>query len=130
MTDAILDTTFFIDLRNRDSGAEDLWNMITDGTVSAAFSTMTAFELWVGREFDVRRERFYLQTFRFLEEVPLTRSAASLAGAWLREFPREARNTWFRDALIAASAFEREEAVMTRNARDFARFPGVRVETY
>ena len=126
MTDAMLDTTFFIDLRNRDPGAENLWGTIRDGTLSAAFSTMTAFELWVGRDFDARREQFYLQMFRFLEEVPLTRSAASLAGAWLREFPREARNTWFRDALIAASAFERAEAVMTRNVRDFARFPGLK----
>ena len=126
----MLDTTFFIDLRNRDPSAGVLWNTIREGRMAASFSTITAFELWVGREFDARRERFYLQVFRFLVEVPLSRTAASAAGAWLREFPREARNTRFRDAVIAASALERGEAVYTRNTRDFLRFPGVRVESY
>jgi tRNA(fMet)-specific endonuclease VapC len=130
VTDAILDTTFFIDLRNKDRGAEDLWHKITVGSASASYSTLTAFELWVGRKFDDRRESFYLQTFRFLEEVRLTRRAASLAGAWLREFPRESRNSRLRDALIAASPLERNETIVTRNVRDFLRFPGVRVESY
>jgi predicted nucleic acid-binding protein len=34
------------------------------------------------------------------------------------------------DALIASVALERDELLVTRNVRHFARVPGLRVETY
>jgi predicted nucleic acid-binding protein len=51
------------------------------------------------------------------------------AGEWLR-LVGERSEPLFRDALIAATALERTETVLTRNVRDFSLFSGVEVETY
>jgi predicted nucleic acid-binding protein len=130
VTDAILDTTFFIDLRYGDTGAEKLWESVQDGSLTAAFSVITAFELWAARESGSEAEEFYLNAFDVLEEAVLTKTAAIQAGIWLRQHPRETHNARLRDALIGASARERGEPVYTRNVRDFARFSGVQIETY
>lgn len=129
MTDAILDTTFFIDLRKGNAGAEQLWAQLQAGRMTAAFSSMTAFELWVGEQFEEDDQQFYLGAFAILEEALLSAFAAAQAGTWLRLLSRRTRERRLRDALIAATALEREEPVFTRNLRDFARFP-IKVETY
>ena len=46
MTSLILDTSFFIDLNQQDPGAEALWQLIRDRQLTAAYATITAFELW------------------------------------------------------------------------------------
>ena len=129
MADLILDTAFFIDLRREDPGAVGLWTTILNARVVAAFATITAFELWQGSQFGSDDEAFYQGLLGRLEAVPLSAAAAALAGEWLRPYPRQARERLSRDALIAASAFQRLEAVSTRNVRDFSRFP-VEVRPY
>jgi predicted nucleic acid-binding protein len=129
VSDGILDTSFFIDLRNADSGARELWDQIRLGSFGGAFSVVTPFELWVADFFDRDDELFFGRALASLDEAVLTRSAAARAGGWLRPFNRATRERRLRDALIAATAFERDEPVYTRNVRDFARFP-VRVGSY
>jgi predicted nucleic acid-binding protein len=128
LADAILDTTFFIDLRRGDAGAEALWNSVSAGNVTASYSPVAALELWLGNQ-SLAEEEFYEAVFFLLEEAPLTASAAKLAGVWLRELPGTTAERVIRDALIAASASERGEAIYTRNRRDFSRFP-VNVQAY
>jgi len=70
-------------------------------------------------------ERFLIPT----EFVQSGREAATLAGRWRAEVRTAGRTLGLPDALIAASAFHRSGAVVTRNVRDFALTP-VRVETY
>ena len=103
--------------------------MVRTGRISAAFSSITVFELWVAEESGVDDERFYGGAFAILEEALLSALAAAQAAIWLRPFSRITRERRLRDALIAATAFERGEPVYTRNLRDFNRFP-VKVETY
>jgi len=129
VTDGILDTSFFIDLKNADRGANDLWGQIQSGSFGAAFSVLTPYELWVAEFFDVEDEIFFSHAFSGLDEAVLTRSAAARAGGWLRSLTRASRERRLRDALIAATAFERGEPVYTRNVRDFLRFP-VQVRPY
>jgi predicted nucleic acid-binding protein len=129
MSDVLLDTTFFIDLHGRDRGAEEVWEAIITGGLSASYSSLSVFELWVGPDFGPVEENFYSRVIQLIEEVPANASAAKWAGLWLRSVQRDVRNRRFRDAMIAASAFVRGEAVVTRNRRDFERFP-IRVHEY
>ena len=122
MTDALLDTTFFIDLHRGHLGAHRVWDKIEAGNLTASFSTITAFELWLGEHVSRAEELFYLALFNLLEEATLTVSAAVRAALWLRSFPENLSERFIRDALIAASALERGEVVYTQNVRDFQRF--------
>lgn len=129
MTDGLLDTTFFIDVRRGgDAGADKIWDEIRYGSRTGAFSAVTAYELWIGQRFSREEELLYESMFAVLEGVPIAVADASRAGQWLRGLTDRAESI-FRDALIASSAHERDEAVITRNVRDFERLPGVRVES-
>jgi predicted nucleic acid-binding protein len=129
VTDFLLDTTFFIDLRRgRNEGALSLWQSLQSGSASGAYSPITVFELWVGQRFNREEEVFYESVLSFLEEAPLTSGAAKSAALWLRQIG-SASEALIRDALIAATASERDEPVRTLNQRDFGRFP-VTVHTY
>lgn len=52
-----------------------------------------------------------------------------LAAGWLRGLSPRRAEAMFRDALIAATASERGEVVITRNVKDFQRL-GVNVQAY
>jgi predicted nucleic acid-binding protein len=130
VTDALLDTTFFIDLRKATrTGANELWDQFVSGLRSGAYSAVTAYELWVGQQVTREEEVFYLSVFQVLEEVPLSSEAAQLAGLWLRGQARTTAENRIRDAFIAASAALRREPVVTANVRDFRRLD-VQVERY
>jgi predicted nucleic acid-binding protein len=130
VTDGLLDTAFFIDVRRGSNQAADaLWEGIKTGTRTGAVSAVTAYELWVGSRFSREEELLYESMFALLELVDIGVSATKVAGTWLRTLGQRSE-LLFRDALIAASALERHEKIVTRNLRDFALFPGVEVETY
>jgi predicted nucleic acid-binding protein len=126
---SLLDTTFFIDLHRRDSGALDLWVAIRLGRVSGSYSAVTIFELWYGR-LSQSESDFYDGVLKELDEVALTSDAARRAASWLRDTPGTVPERLVRDAMVASSAVERGEAVYTRNRRDFSRFEGVDVRGY
>jgi len=118
---ALLDTSFFIDLRRGDAGALNLWRSIFSGLLTCSYSVVTTFELWVGNVSEEEAD-FYDGILFFLESVELTEEAAMVAADLLRTLPREQRERLFRDALIAASASIRGETIYTRNLRDFESF--------
>jgi len=64
----------------------------------------------------------YLGILNSFDEVPLNASMARLAATWLRMLSLRHAEALFRDALIAATAAVRNEAIYTRNVRDFTRF--------
>jgi predicted nucleic acid-binding protein len=126
---SILDTTFFIDLYRLDAGATQIWESIRLGEIQGSYSAVTAFELWVGR-LSQEESDFYDGLMLNLEEIPLTSSAARRAATWLRDLSGPPAERLIRDAMVAASAADRGEAVFTRNQRDFSRFRGVEVESH
>lgn len=125
---SVLDTTFFIDLFRRDAGATRPWNLIFSGGVTAQYSAITMFELWLGR-LSAEEETFYNNLFLLLEELPLTGIAARQAGVLLRDLAAPLEERLIRDAMVAASAMEHGLPVRTRNLRDFGYFR-IAVETY
>jgi predicted nucleic acid-binding protein len=121
MADALFDTTVFIDYYRGDVGAQDLVNAVLDGRLAVSYSALTGFEIWLGVTTH-EEEIDFLAVLDLFEEAPLGASAAMLAASWLRERTGRQSEALIRDALIAATAAERREAIYTRNVRDFRRF--------
>jgi predicted nucleic acid-binding protein len=128
MADALFDTTVFIDYYEGDLSARQLVDAILDGQATATYSPISTLEVWLGltNHEDEMAMTFVLST---MKEVPLTDAAAIRAAMWLRGMSPRRAETMFRDALIAATAFERGEVVVTRNVKDFQRF-SVDVQPY
>ena len=121
VSDALLDTTFFIDYHRGDPGARSLWFQITDGELTAAVSSITVFELWVGT-LSRGEELTYRAMLTMLDEAPFASAEAEAAALWLRNLAPRTVETVVRDAFVAATAMLRREDVYTRNVRDFRRF--------
>lgn len=121
VSDALLDTTFFIDYHRGDPGAQSLWLEIADSGITAAVSAITVFELWVGT-LSRGEELTYRAMLMALDEAPLTNAEAEAAALWLRDASPRTSESVVRDAFIAATAMLRQEVIYTRNVRDFARF--------
>lgn len=83
------------------------------------YSVVTRCELFAGREIEEETVRRLLEPF---EEVLVDRTVAERAG-------RLRRTSGLRtpDALIAATALERQLVLVTRNARDFQAARGVKL---
>jgi tRNA(fMet)-specific endonuclease VapC len=134
----LLDTNVFIDLmRRRDparqrAAAEAVARLVTaDDPVTT--SRFTVAELLLGIE---RADH---------PEVQRKKTAAALAGITVLEFDEAAmlvypliaselltlgKPTETMDLLIAAVAIAHGQVLLTRNPRDFANIPGLRIETY
>jgi len=121
VADVFLDTTLFIDFARGDTAADRIALDIESGQLTASCSTLTIAELWIGT-MTRREELLYEALLMLLEKVPLSEAAAKQAGRWLRPLPHGQQEALFHDALIAASAQERGEPLVTRNLRDMRLF--------
>lgn len=123
----LLDTTFVIDHLRDDPTALARFRELLDAGDEAIVTGVVVSETWAGSTGpgDDHVERF----FRYLEYVHPGPECARLAGLWRLDARRRGRTLGSSDALIAATAYHSEAAVLTRNVRDFALTP-VRVETY
>lgn len=122
MTDALFDTTVFVDYRRGDQSARDLVQPVLDKLSTASFSPITVAELWQGKMRDRKEELEYAALITVMEEAPLRSSAARVAGYNIRDYGYNQKADLFADALIAATAEDRNEPLYTRNYRDMALF--------
>ena len=127
MASLISDSDMFIDtLRRREPARTRIGALIRSGDL--ATTSMSVYELYVGARTDeeaVRIARLLEDVEVFELDAPAARRAAEvyrfLQSAGLRiEQP---------DCLIAGIALVRNLPLLTRNARDFERVPGLRVIT-
>ena len=112
MPDLLVDTDVFVDhLR----GARRL----EPGRERILYSVVTRCELFAGRKVDEETVQRLLEPF---EEIAVDRAVAERAGRL-----RRAGGLRTPDALIAATALERELVLVTRNTRDFQSLRGLKV---
>ncbi len=112
MADLLVDTDVFVDhLRGH--------RALTVGSDRLFYSTITRAELFAGRATQEDAVRLLLSPFA---EVAVDRAIAERAGRLRRELA-----IVLPDALIAATALERQLTLVTRNVGDFAPIPGLAV---
>jgi predicted nucleic acid-binding protein len=121
MTDAVFDTTVFIDSHLGHQGALALLRAATDGRLDAVYSPVTTYELWV-RQMARAEEIFHIAALSRLQEVPFTSALARQVADWLRLATPSQRLRLAADAMIAATAASLGATIYTRNPRDLSRF--------
>jgi len=124
----ILDSCFFIDLMGGDEAAvAKLDELVIDGRVLSVSSiTVTEVERGMG---DSRRERFD-GLLRDIDVVPYDLTTSRRGADLLRSLDDRGEPIGTLDAMVAATALERDGAVVTRNVSEFRRIDGVRVVPY
>jgi predicted nucleic acid-binding protein len=93
----------------------------------------SVFELYVGVGLSSRspeEKRKVEEALDSLVQLPLDQDSARRAGINYAQKSREGRKIDPEDAMIAGIAVENGQAVLTRNRRDFAGIPDLKVETY
>jgi predicted nucleic acid-binding protein len=109
--DLLVDTDIFVDhLRGT--------RRLQPGRDRILYSVVTRCELFAGREVEEETVQRLLEPF---EEIPVDRPVAERAG--------RLRRTGLRtpDALIAATALDRQLVLVTRNTRDFQSARGLKL---
>jgi predicted nucleic acid-binding protein len=121
MTDAVFDTTVFIDAYYQYQGAVALVDAARNGSIEVGYSPVTVYELWLGSM--TRLEELFHQTvLARLLELPFESARARQVARWLAGYTRSQRLRSASDAMIAATAASIGVTIYTRNPRDFTRF--------
>lgn len=131
-----LDTSFLVDLlREAGRGEEGPAHVLLDRLAEEelAVSVHVACELYAGAELaddpEGERERV-ASLLKALQIVHTGDRFAPVYGALLAELRRRGEAVSTMDLLIAAAARTHDAPVVTRNARDFERVPGLDVVSY
>ncbi|MGD0690037.1 MAG: type II toxin-antitoxin system VapC family toxin [Candidatus Bathyarchaeia archaeon] len=129
----LADTTFIIDVMRNDTSAVRKAEDLSGGSVAIMVGTPTVFELYVGVGLSVRsaeeRERV-LGILRSLPHLSLDVASASKAGMIYAQRVKEKTKIDPEDAMLAGIAIQNNEPLLTRNRKDFAGIPELKVETY
>ncbi|WP_228842283.1 PIN domain-containing protein [Halococcus agarilyticus] len=127
----ILDSTFINDLVRQQPVATDKLAELIDTGTPIALSTLTVFEVGVGLrgEAERHRERFD-GVVDEIDVVPFTAAAARHATATQRKLVDRGERIGEVDVLIAGTAVERDEGVLTRNVDEFGRIDALDIDSY
>ncbi len=131
-----LDTSFLVDLlREAAGGKEGPAHAVLDRLADEelAVSVHVACELYAGAELADDPERECTRVASLLKALQVVHTGhrfAPLYGALLAELRRRGETVSTMDLLIAAAARTHDAPVVTRNARDFERMPGLDVASY
>lgn len=129
----LADTTFIIDVMKNDTSAVRKAKDLSDASVSILVGTPSIFELYVGVGLSVRsieeREKV-LNTLRSLPHLSLDAASASKAGLIYAQRVKEKTKIDPEDAMLAGIAVQNNEPLITRNRKDFAGIPELKLESY
>jgi len=126
----ILDTTFLIDFqRERGCSPGGAHAFLEDHAAAVAYLPMTAYgEFTEG--FSNRTDATFLSVVESFELLPVTRAVADTYADLLRALRLKGKLIGSNDLWIAATALEREMALVTRNTAEFSRVPGLKIKGY
>lgn len=126
------DTTFFVDIMRKDSGALEKLNDIVNSDEAFVVAVPTFFELLSGALSSSRPQKEYdkvMEVLRELTILELDTTAAEEAARINASLITAGNRIESEDCMIAGIAKVHSEKVVTRNVDHFRR-TGVDVETY
>lgn len=129
----LADTTFITDVMKNDTSAVRKAEDLSGASVSILVGTPTIFELYVGVGLSVRsadERKKVLDILSSLPHLPLDAASASKAGTIYTQRVKEKTKIDPEDAMLAGIAIQNNEPLLTRNRKDFAGIPELKVETY
>ena len=122
----VLDTDVLIDfLHKREPATSFLRDLRASGEVLATTS-VNAAELWRGARTPAAREAVG-RLLTALHDVPVGPRAARRFGELMEALDRAGAGVGNTDGLIAAATLESGARIVTRNAREYRRVPGLEV---
>lgn len=129
----IQDTSFLIDVLRGDDNAETVLELLERENRPEKVSSITSLELYEGVQRSNKPEDEKRQVLAVLDSkhvIPadhsVMRHAGELSGRLIDAGDRIDRE----DCIIAATAIQEDEPVLTRSGTHFERIPNVDVETY
>lgn len=125
----ILDSTFLIDLMANDAAAVAKLEELVADREPLAVSALTVTEVGTGLREESARDAFD-DVLADVTVVAFDRDAARRAARIQRRLEADGQRIGAVDAMIAATALERDDGVVTRNVSEFRRVDGVRVAPY
>jgi hypothetical protein len=129
----IEDTSFLIDLLNGDEDAESILGLIERENRPEKVSAITALELHEGIERSRKptaEKRKVLGVLDSKHVIAADHSVMKHAGELSGRLITEGRQIDREDCIIAATAIQENEPVVTRNGSHFERVPNLDVRTY
>ena len=129
----ILDTTFLIDLMEKDEAAMQRKELMDDSKETYRVSAPTIFELWSGisqSKTPIQEKSKVLAIISQLDSIKLNRQTAEKAGEIHGSLIKTGQTLEALDCMIAATAMHENESLLTRNTKHFTRVKGLRVESY
>lgn len=129
----IVDASFLVDLARADPGARAFAQEVESGSEAMRLPAPALAKFWEAVERARRppRDVAALQALLLASPgVPFEPAHAILAARFLAASAAEGWGLDPFDAMVAAIAVAEDEALVTRNVRDFERVPDLRLRTY
>lgn len=129
----IEDTTFIVDLLRGDPDALTRLEQLEARNVPEKLSAITALELYEGLvqlQTQEAEKQAIRDVLRSKAVVPMHHEIARQAGVLSGELRAKGAQIDREDCIIAATALQADEPVLTRNVNHFNRIPELDVRTY
>ncbi|HUR69466.1 MAG TPA: type II toxin-antitoxin system VapC family toxin [Candidatus Thermoplasmatota archaeon] len=123
---ALLDTDVLIDLLHKREPTTQYLRELRDRGETLATSSVNAAELWRGASTPAARDAV-MRLLTALHEVPFGPRMARRFGELMHALDRADSPIGNTDGLIAACALESGARLVTRNAKEYRRVPGLEV---
>jgi hypothetical protein len=125
--------SFIIDVLNGDPDAQDVLELIERENRPEKIASITSLELYEGVQRSQKPEREKQTVLSVLDSkhvIPADHSIMKQAGELSGRLINDGERIDREDCIIAATAIQENEPVLTRNAAHFDRIQGLDVETY
>jgi tRNA(fMet)-specific endonuclease VapC len=133
----IFDTTFLVDLVNEDPGSGKLAVKVEEEKSFKAISVVTVYEYLRGIHYAYSTTRQFSEKLESAEKelsafqvVPFTHEVARQSAQLQAGLERKGEMLGINDLYIASTALWLKLTLVTRDADDFRRVPGLKIETY
>ncbi len=129
----ILDTTFIIDLMNKDEKALLKLEQFKKTRETLSVTAITIFELFMGVAHSNYPEKEKEKIRKALEDIWIVSFdwfSAEEAGQLHGSLSKKGNMLLPQDCMIAGMALNLKEKLLTRNAKDFSKVKGLELVTY